>query len=438
MEMTEKPTTGRIYYGWVVLLALAFTQVTSWGILYYGFSVFLKPTQRETGWSTAAMTGAFSVSLLCSGIAALFVGRWVDRHGPRLLMTGGSCAATLLILAWATVHTIVVFYLIWAAIGVVSAAIFYEPAFAAIATWFVRYRSRALTIITFIGGFASVIYIPLIAWLIRAHGWRTALVVLAVTLALLTIPPHAVLLRRRPEDLGLLPDGGAGAVTIANSQPIVDRSISARDAVRSASFRWLTAAFCLTLFANVAVVVHLIPYLTDHGFTTGFAASAAALVGIMALPGRLIFTPLGGKIPRRYVTAMIFLLQALALVALVTLHSTLAVVVFVILFGTGFGAITPARASLVAELYGRKEYGTISGTMMLFVTGARSLAPVSAGLLYTAFGRYEPVFWLLVVISLLAVGAVLLIETGRNTVALTRGTGGTNLVANREGKGTHG
>ncbi|MEO8715879.1 MAG: MFS transporter, partial [Acetobacteraceae bacterium] len=133
------------------------------------------------------------------------------------------------------------------------------------------------------------------------------------------------------------------------------------------------------------------------------------------------FTPLGGKIPRRYVTASIFLLQALALVALVTLHSTLAVVIFVILFGTGFGAITPARASLVAELYGRKEYGTISGTMMLFVTGARSLAPVSAGILYTAFGRYEPVFWILVAISLLAVGAVLLIETGLNTVGLPEG-----------------
>lgn len=418
MAMTEKRAGGRIYYGWIVLLTLAFTQVTSWGILYYGFSVFLKPTQQETGWSTAAMTGAFSVSLLCAGIAAPSVGRWVDRHGPRALMTVGSCAATLLILAWATVHTLVAFYLIWAGIGVVSAAIFYEPAFTAIATWFVRYRSRALTIITFIGGFASVVYIPLIAWLIRSHGWRAALIILAITLAVLTIPAHALLLRRRPEDVGLQPDGGATARTLSDPKPATDHSIAARDAVRSASFRWLTTAFCLVLFANVAVVVHLIPYLTDHGFSSGFAASAAGLVGIMALPGRLIFTPLGGKVPRRYVTAAIFLLQALALVALMSLRSTLAVVVFVILFGAGFGAITPARASLVAELYGHKEYGTISGTMMLFVTGARSLAPVSAGLLYNAFGRYEPVFWILVVLSLLAVGAVLLVETGRSVHTL--------------------
>ncbi|MCA1666196.1 MAG: MFS transporter [Thermomicrobia bacterium] len=418
MVTRETRPTGRIYYGWVMLFALAFTQPTSWGILYYGFSVFLRPTQQETGWSTAAITGAFSVCLLTSGLAALFVGRWVDRHGTRALMTAGSIAATLLILAWAGVHRLPIYYLIWAAIGVVSATIFYEPAFAAIATWFVRYRSRALTIITFIGGFASVIYIPLIAWLIQQHGWRTALVILAMLLAVLTIPVHALLLRRRPEDLGLEPDGDPEPKTTAQQPAAMDRSLPAKVAIRTASFRWLTTAFCLTLFANIAVVVHLLPYLIDRGFSPSFAASAAGLIGIMALPGRLIFTPLGGRIPRRYVTAAIFLLQALAIVTLITLRSTVGVALFVILFGTGFGAITPARASLVAELYGRKEYGTISGIMMLMVTGVRSLAPVSAGLLLAAFGRYEPVFWILSLISLLGVGAVLLIETGRRPTAL--------------------
>lgn len=138
---------GRLYYGWVMLLALASAQVTSWGILYYSFSVFLKPISNDLGWSRAAMTGAFSLALFTSGVAGIFVGRWVDRHGTRLLMTVGSCVATLLLLALAGVHHLVLFYLIWAVIGGVMAAVFYAPAFAAIATWFIRYRSRALTII---------------------------------------------------------------------------------------------------------------------------------------------------------------------------------------------------------------------------------------------------------------------------------------------------
>jgi len=197
------------YYGWVMLLALAGAQVVSWGILYYGFAVFLKPMGSDLGWSRAAMTGAFSLALACSGVAGLFVGRWVDRHGPRLLMTAGSCVAALLLLALSVVRSLPLFYLIWAALGVAMAATFYEPAFAAIATWFLRYRARALTIITFVSGFASVIFIPLISWLIRTQGWRAAFVTLAIILAATTIPLHALILRHRPQDLGLLSDGGA-------------------------------------------------------------------------------------------------------------------------------------------------------------------------------------------------------------------------------------
>jgi MFS family permease len=435
METAQKRTTwamrlpGGLYYGWVMLVALAFTQITSWGILYYGFSVFLKPTQRETHWTTAAMTGAFSLALLISGIAGPFVGRWLDRHGPRLLMTLGSCAAALLILAWSAVRTLWAFYLIWAGIGLVMAAIFYEPCFAAVAVWFARYRSRALTILTFVAGFASVIYIPLIAWLVRTHGWRSALVILAITLAILTIPVHAILLRHLPQDLGLAPDGGTeaerrrggeaegargqnSAISAPSALPPAERSVPAKVAIRSGSFRWLAAAFFLAFLANVAVTVHLIPYLTDHGFSSGFAASAAGLIGILALPGRLIFTPLGGILPRRFVAAGIFLFQTAGLVVLVTVHSAAGVVAFVILFGIGFGAITPARAALVAEMYGAREYATISGVLALFVTGARALAPVSAGILYTAFGRYEPVFWIIIAVSILSIAATLMIDRG--------------------------
>ncbi len=408
---------GRPYYGWLILAALSWGQVTSWGILYYGFSVFVAPMERELGWSRAALTGAFSLALLCSGIAGPFVGRWVDRHGPRALMTGGSIGAAALLLAWAGVRNEALFFAIFVGLGLAMAATFYEPAFATIATWFVRRRSRALTIITFIGGFASVIYIPLISRLVTTYGWRAALLALAVILAVLTIPPHALILRHRPEDLGLVPDGQAVPATAGGATAPEEVSVAARDAFRSRSFRWLTIGFCLALFANVAVTVHLIPYLTDHGFTPGFAAGAAGLVGTLALPGRLIFTPLGNWVPRRFVAGGIFATQALGIVVLVLTGSTVGVAVFVILFGIGFGAITPARAALVAELYGRAHYGSISGVLAFFVTGARALAPVTIGLLYGWFGRYEPVFWIVIVVALLATGAILLLDSGAETSA---------------------
>ncbi len=399
----------RLYYGWVMLLALGWTQITSWGILYYAFSVFVTPMADDLGWSRAAITGAFSVALLCSGLTALLVGRWVDQHGPRLVMSAGSCLAALLLMAWSRVDQLLLFYLIWAGIGATTAAVFYEPAFAAVATWFVRYRSRALTILTFLGGLASVIYIPLAAWLVRDYGWRTAIVVLAMLLAVLTIPPHLLLLRRRPSDLGLLPDGEV-PVAEAEAERPVEVSVSAREAIRSRSFRWLATAFCLAFLVNVAVTVHLIPYLLEAGFSAGFAASAAGLVGLMAMPGRLIFTPLGGRIPRRYITVMIFAVQAVALVALVTIPTRLGVGIFVALFGVGFGAITPARAAFVAELYGPQHYGSISGVLALLVTLARALGPVTAGLLYGVWSGYVPVLWACAGVALAAAAAAYLIE----------------------------
>src|SRR5919197_2866815 len=178
----------RVYYGWVLVLILALTETTSWGILYYTFTVFLTPMQEELRWSRAAMTGAFSLALLLSGLAGIPIGRWMDRHGTRLLMTLGSCAATLLVLAWAGVHSLTMFYLIWAGIGVTLAAVLYEPAFFVVATWFVRQRGRALTVLTLIAGLASVIYIPLAGWLVQRQGWGGALGTFAFILGAGTIP----------------------------------------------------------------------------------------------------------------------------------------------------------------------------------------------------------------------------------------------------------
>ena len=397
---------GGVFYGWIMLPAVALAQVTSWGILYYGFTVFLGPMGAELGWSPAALSGAFSLALAMSGVAAVPVGRWLDRHGPRLLMTAGAVAAALLLLAWSRVTTIWALYLIFTGIGVCLAAVLYEPAFWLVATWFRRQRGRALTLLTFIGGFASVIYVPTAAWLVGAFGWRTALLALAAILAVGTIPIHALLLRARPADLGLLPDGAADVGAASAAQP-AERSSTLDEALRGPAFWFLAVAFFLATLATGAVFVHLIPYLVGQGYDPAFAAWVVGLIGIMGLPGRLVFTPLGGYLPRRWVTAGIFALQTLALVVLLTVHSPTGVVAFVVLFGAGFGAITPARAALIADFYGPAHYGRISSVLSLFLTGSRALAPVGAGLIYAIGGGYAPAFWLLTVGSALGTLAVL-------------------------------
>ncbi|MFN8373649.1 MAG: MFS transporter [Anaerolineae bacterium] len=225
------------YYGWYLAITLALTETISWGIIYYAFSVFLTPMERDLGWSRAELTGGFSLMWLVAGAMAFPVGAWIDKHGPRLLMTVGSIGASLLVIAWSQVTTQLMFYLIWAGLRAL-----YEPAFAVVAQWFQQRRSTALAIITFAAGLASTIFLPLSDALLRGFGWRTAVLILGLFLASVTIPLHALVLRRRPADMGLEPDG---AMTAAKTSAKPAPSIALKAALSGRAFWLLTAAFGL-------------------------------------------------------------------------------------------------------------------------------------------------------------------------------------------------
>lgn len=407
MLMRVLTQAQRPYYGWIMLVAVSWTEVVSWGILYYAFSVFVAPMQAELGWSAVGLTGAYSLALMCMGLAAVPVGRWLDQHGPRGLMTTGAILGSLLLVAWSQVTSLWAFYLIMAGIGVAAAAVLYEPAFAIVAVWFRRRRARALTVLTFFGAWASTIFIPLSGWLTERYGWRGALLVLALILAIATTPFHFIFLRRRPADLGLLPDG-APLPDAEPSSTTPEPTLTPRMALRTAGFWWLTIAFASTTFAGVAMTVHLIPYLIERGHAPTFAATVAGLFGMMSLAGRLIIGPLGDRFPRNRIAAGLIAMQIAGLLVLTLAPTAAGAIVYVALFGAGAGTMTIMRAALMAEQYGAANYGTISGTQNLALTGAKTLGPVGAGLLVTLLGGY-PVLLLLLAV-MLAVGFVAMLQ----------------------------
>ncbi len=411
---TATRSRGGLYYGWVVAGTLAATETVSWRVLYYAFAVFLVPMQAELGWSTAALTGAYSLALLVSGLAAPIVGRWLDRHGPRALMTAGSIAGSALVLAWSRAQDLAAFYLIWAGVGLAMAATLYEPAFATLTRWFVRDRGRAVLLLTVVAGFASTIFLPLAGWLVAALGWREALLVLAALLAVLTIPPHALLLRRRPEDLGLRPDGAAPAAP--DDPPVahhVADGVPLAAALRDPAFWWLTGAFFAGTLTSVAVGVSLIPYLVARGDDPRFAAAATGLIGAAQVLARVALTLVGTRLPQVPLTAFVFALQAVALVVLLVGDGPAGVLLAVLLLGAGRGAVTLLRPALVAERYGPAHFGAISGTLASFLMGAQALAPIGAGVAATRLGRYEPVLWGLVAAA--ALSACAMLAAGRAT-----------------------
>jgi MFS family permease len=386
-------------YGWTIVAVLAVTETVSWGVLYYAFAVFLAPMQRSLGWSKTELTGAFSVALATSAVAAFPVGRWLDRHSPRPLMTLGSLAGALLVLAWSQVHDLLLFYLVWVGIGLAMACVLYEAAFTVVTKWFRARRRQALTAVTLVGGFASFVFSPLSNWLIDVQGWRQALITLALILAALTVPLHALFLGPAPPrtDQGVPP-----LMTGDLPAPLPEREVAARAALSSRGFWYLALSFVLSSFAISAVAVHLIPYLLEGGRSTRFAAFAAGLMGLMQVPGRLLFSATARLLPPRYEASAVFLLQGVGLAALAATTAAPGVIAAVSVFGMGNGMATLVRATSLADAYGAAFYGSIAGVAAACATAARAVAPVAAAAAYVAFGGYEPLLWLLAAASALA------------------------------------
>ena len=399
-------------YGWIVVTTLCATEIVSWGIMYYGFPVFLASMEADLDGSRVTITGAFTVGLAVAALAALPVGRWLDRRGPWGLMTLGSCLGVTLVIAWSRVTGVVGLYAVWTLMGLALAATLYEPAFGAVVRWFpTQNRDRALTTVTLAGALASTIFMPITAWLLTRGGWRPALLALAAILAVLTIPLHALVLKRQPPRFA-----AAGRARAAASDPD-DPGVPLGTAARTAIFWALSLAFAIGSFATSSVTLHLIPYMVEHGRSAGAVAVAIGWMGAMQIPGRLLFVAVAGRFGALGVTMAVFVAQALgfALVAVAPAVPGGLLLVIVVL-GAANGMATLARATTLAEVFGPAHYATISGAVALGANTARALGPVGASVLYARLGGYPPVFWSLAG-ALALVGAVVAATAAREVRA---------------------
>jgi len=312
-------------------------------------------------------------------------------------MVGCSVLATLLVLAWSQVTSVLALYAVSFGLGIASAGVLYEAAFAVVVSWFQDPgRGTAMLAITIAGGFASTIFMPLTAVLVEAYGWRQALVVLAVIYGGLTVPLH--LLVRRPP--GFAPQRREARRSTAN-------------AVRDPGY-WLLAGVFVAQGIGIFVVgVHLVAYLRELGHALTVAANVAGLLGVMSVTGRVVTT----LAARRYgmtVVAVVFALQAVGLALLPVVGDALApAVACVLAIGLGFGVSTIARPTLLAERYGVAGYATLAGLLAAILTLTKALAPLGAALLHTVAGTYTPVMAISATGGLLAAAGLLALRPAR-------------------------
>ncbi|WP_046570506.1 MFS transporter [Micromonospora sp. HK10] len=367
------PTVGG-RHGWRIVAALAITSTIGYGTLYYAFAVLLGPMAASLDASTTAVTGALTASVLAGALMAIPVGRWLDRHGGRALMTAGSITATALLIAWSQVHTIGQLYAVMIGIGITGAMVLYEPAFAVIVSWFTPdRRPTALLAVTVVAGFASTIFMPLTGLLVAQLGWRGALLTLAAVHGVVTVPLHALTIRRPPQVRAPIP---------AARPDHTLRRIAARAAMRDRRFWILAAALIAHGAATSTIGVHLVGYLTSRGHPATFAATTAGLLGVLSVTGRLVLTSARRRLPITTIVATVFAIQAGAVLAMpFTAGSRVGAVITVTGFGLGFGIASLATPALLADRYGTAAYATIAGRLAAPVTTAKAAAPLLAATL---------------------------------------------------------
>jgi predicted MFS family arabinose efflux permease len=384
-------------YGWIIVAALAATQTVGYGVLYYAYAVFLTPMATALHTSATAVAGALTCSVLASAAAAVPVGRWLDARGGRGLMVTGSVAATLLLLTWSQVRSILALNLVWTGIGLASACVLYEAAFAVTITWFRQRRASALLVLTVVAGFASSIFLPLAGYLVGRYGWRGAILALAAIHAATTIPGH--LLVRRPSRVDApraLPEAAAERRRIVSA------------ALRDPAYWAIAVAFIASAGAIATVAVHLVAYLTELGHRPGFAATVAGLLGILSVTGRLATMAITRHLTPATTTAVVFLIQgtAVALIPIVG-HIQLGAIGCVLGFGLGFGVATIARHAILASRYGTTAYATIAGILTVPLTIAKALAPLIAAAVRDTTGTYTGIAFGIGVLCLVAAAALL-------------------------------
>ena len=397
------PVPASRLIGW-----LSLAQLITWGSVFYTFALLMVPIENELGLSRAEASLGFSLALLAEGLLAYPVGRWIDRGHERVVMTGGSLLVGACLLLHSGVTSALGFYAVWLGLGAGLAATLYPPAFAVLTRRYPHNFRRAIITLTFLGGLASTVFIPLSAWLIATLGWRHALWVLAAMHLFVCAPLHAWLLRHAPVT-DQSADRAANQETSGHAP--VPRSALGQH-LWSAPFVLTGAFIVLLMAATAALPAHLVSLLRENQLPEAWVLTTVASIGVLQVLGRALMYFFEHHVDLHQVNRFVPTLIPLGLAALLmtpmfqTAHAVL-VLLFVLLYGMGNGMLTIVKGTAIAEYVNRDHVATLNGALGLPTALARAAAPLLMGLMWSPQTGYTAGLWLLLITSLLGVAALM-------------------------------
>lgn len=412
----------RFFYGWWIVLAAGvatFVSSAFGGVLQ---SVVLRPMTDEFGWTLSEFTFANTIASILAAFSGLVVGPLVDRRGARPLMLSGSLVFGATLLATSFVTELWQFVVLRLVAGVLAGPLIAGVVVnVSVSKWFVRRRGWAISLASSGFSFATMIMPVAGTAAVTAFGWRGAHVVLAIFFWALMLPA-ALVMRREPEDYGLLPDGQrpGEARTEAERQQLerarrdLEGSYTRQDALRTPAFWMLTLTFGVFVGANIAMLFHAIPYMTGSGFTSAQAGFAFATTGISGLIAKFVWgVALQGvrRFDARHFSALAAVCAGTSTLLLVVATASQSMpVAFLacLLWGFGFGSVTPLSEFMWAGYFGRRHLGAVRSAGTPFSVGATAAGPLLVAVWFDVAGSYDGAFVAMTVAYAVAAAIILI------------------------------
>lgn len=383
------------FYGWTIVAAVACLSFVVVGVGFYGMAVFLDALCSERGWSRTQVSFATTLYFVTSGVAGIWVGRSVDRRGPRVSIALGSLLMALALVLVGRVEQAWQLVLVYPLLAVGFAMTSAVPTSAIVARWFVARRARALSIAMTGVSVGGIVLVPFATAVIARSGLAAATGWLAALVLAIALPLAILVLRSDPRDHGLEPDGGIGADAqhaadsphLAARRAAQERVWTPREALRTRSFWLLVLAFGGILFCQVGAAMHQLSLVRVH-LDAGIASLALSTTAFGSMVARLVVGSFADRVDMRRLGVALMCLQALALVGFAAAGSALPLFAASLVFGFTIGNVFMLQSLLVGELFGMRSFATVLGLLQLVTQTTSGLGPWALGLLHAAFGGY--------------------------------------------------
>jgi MFS transporter, OFA family, oxalate/formate antiporter len=379
----------RIFYGWWIVCACFIINLYTGAVIFFGYTAFFDPLVREFNWSYAQISFAMSLRGIEMSVLSPVAGFLVDRYGARTLALWGVIMIGVGFLLLSITHSLWMFYAGIILISFGGGGCTVVVLTRVIINWFKRHMGLALGIVT--SGFgASGLLIPVIVWLIDDFGWRAAVVIIGIGMWVIGIP-LVFIIRDSPEECGLSPDGrNAEPPLLAKTEATRGdaEEVGFRDALRQKSFLLLALSEGIRMMAVTAVITHIMPYLNLLQVPRATAGLIAAGTTVISIGGRFGFGLLADHFEKRHVLAISLGLMSIGIFALCYVDVGWIMILFLVLFPTGFGGAVTVRGTVIREYFGREAFGRLTGLIMGAASVGGVIGPTLVGFLVDITGSY--------------------------------------------------